>query len=121
MSDLPTSKFVTKTKQFVIKHVVAKGTLLPIEEGDVFYYEFSQNNSGGRFKRDENVAEAVIIAACNAEEANSRAKDIGIYFHGCSKGKDCKCCGDRWSKISSWSKEGALEALVYDKSLRLIC
>lgn len=60
------------------------------------FYLFTQNNSGGSFHRDENVDEYVIIQAYSAEHANSIAEDIGIYFHGVYKGRDCECCGDRW-------------------------
>lgn len=62
------------------------------------YYQFHQNNSGGSFvhSADSGLSALVIIEANSAEEANDRAKDIGIYFNGCLFGVDCECCGDRW-------------------------
>lgn len=76
------------------------------------FYHFSQNNSGGSFHIDERVAHHVIIEANSAEEANRRAESVGIYFNGCIDGRDCDCCGDRWS--SQWSDDaGDLEPLIY--------
>lgn len=75
------------------------------------FYQFSQNNSGGRFKVDRNVAEYVIIEANGAQEANDRALEIGIYFDGVSEGRDCPCCGSRWSEASSY--DGTETPTVY--------
>jgi hypothetical protein len=63
------------------------------------FYFFSQNNSGGDFVVDDNVAEYVIIEADNYEQANDKAEDVGIYFDGCRGGMDCPCCGDRWGEV----------------------
>ena len=63
------------------------------------FYTFRQNNSGGRFKQNNEVDIKVVIEANNAEHANKRAEEIGIYFDGCSKGIDCPCCGDRWYEV----------------------
>jgi hypothetical protein len=60
------------------------------------FFTYDQNNSGGSFRVDEYVAHTVIIEAVDAEAADSKARDIGIYFNGCDKGYDCECCGDRW-------------------------
>lgn len=62
------------------------------------FYTFSQNNSGGGFDYDEQkgIAEYVIIEALDADQANKKAQEIGIYFDGCVKELDCSCCGDRW-------------------------
>lgn len=59
------------------------------------FYEYSQNNSGGSF--DEEMGHSVFIEAATAEEANDRAEGMGIYFNGVENGRDCPCCGDRWS------------------------
>lgn len=64
------------------------------------FYLFSQNNSGGSFDVDEKVCHTVVIEAESADEANSLAKDIGVYFDGCYQGIDCDCCGDRWYEVS---------------------
>jgi hypothetical protein len=78
------------------------------------YYFFSQNNSGGRFivERKSGIAEYVIIEAQNVENANRRAQDIGLYFDGCRAGRDCHCCGDRWSSL--WEEKGNDEPMIYD-------
>ena len=67
------------------------------------FYTFSQNNSGGSFDIDEKagIAEVVIIEAHSADDANLRAKSIGIYFNGVDSDMDCYCCGDRWYEIYS--------------------
>lgn len=66
------------------------------------FYTFIQNNSGGWFTRDKQVAEYVIIEAASAGEANTIAESIGIYFNGCTEGHDCNCCGDRWRPVMSY-------------------
>ena len=64
------------------------------------WYEFSQNNSGGVFDIDDEkgIGPTVWIETDNAEHANKRALDIGLYFDGVAEGKDCGCCGDRWQE-----------------------
>ncbi len=62
------------------------------------WFDYNQNNSGGRFTVNEDVTYDVFIQAANADAANSRAEDVGIYFDGCAKGFDCYCCGNRWSE-----------------------
>jgi hypothetical protein len=65
------------------------------------FYDFRQNNSGGTFYVDSSVAQYVLIEANDADEANARAQEIGIYFNGVDDGVDCECCGDRWYETSS--------------------
>lgn len=60
------------------------------------WFEYNQNNSGGSFDVDDNVCEYVFIEARSVNEANTFANELGIYFNGCSTGRDCSCCGDRW-------------------------
>jgi hypothetical protein len=69
------------------------------------FFDFSQNNSGGRwvFDKEKGLTCNVIIEAQNAADANRIAEEKGIYFNGCSTGDDCSCCGDRWS--SQWDDE----------------
>lgn len=59
------------------------------------FFDYRQNNSGGEFDVDEKagISVTVIVEADNAEDADSRAKKIGLYFDGAG---DCPCCGDRW-------------------------
>jgi hypothetical protein len=66
------------------------------QELKLVYWEFDQNNSGGSFVENEELAHRVIIEAYSSEEACSKATEIGIYFNGCDEGMDCPCCGDRW-------------------------
>ncbi len=93
-----------------VERTVDKGPLLPLGAGEVRYYEFSQNNSGGGFDLDENYGEDVLIAARNKDEANERAQRIGVYFNGCDDERDCECCGDRWS--AQWSESKDVAPLV---------
>jgi len=62
------------------------------------FYEFRQNNSGGRFSHDESqgISVEVVVEATSASEANMLAEEIGLYFHGVEEGWDCPSCGDRW-------------------------
>jgi hypothetical protein len=60
------------------------------------FYRFRQNNSGGRFVRDNNLNTVVIIEADSNEKMMEVADNIGIYFGGVAAGLDCECCGDRW-------------------------
>lgn len=79
------------------------------------YFTFNQNNSGGSFIFNDSVAEYVIIEAKNADEANMRALGVGIYFNGCTDGRDCSCCGDRW--YSQWyDKNGTDKPEIYGES-----
>ena len=64
------------------------------------FYQYRQNNSGGSF--DEEMGLVVFVEAGAAEEADHRAKGIGIYFNGVDSGSDCPCCGDRWS--TTWGE-----------------
>jgi hypothetical protein len=82
---------------------------------DTRFWTFSQNNSGGSFVESEALSHFVIIEAVNAEDANRRAEDIGIYFDGVDAGVDCECCGDRWYR--QWeSAEGTESPQVYGES-----
>lgn len=69
------------------------------------FYTLTQNNSGGEFIENDNVAHYVIIEADDYEEAFQKAETIGVYFNGCEKGLDCECCGDRWSRYAAETDE----------------
>lgn len=92
----------------IIEHKITK-----VKDNNLaLYFHFSQNNSGGSFDIDENVARHVIIQAHSVREAHRIASDVGIYFNGCDSGQDCSCCGDRWSEI--WSdSDGTSTPLIY--------
>lgn len=64
------------------------------------FYEFSQNNSGGRFVVDDKLCHRVVVEAESASEANAKLEELGGYFDGCVTGNDCSCCGDRWYAVS---------------------
>lgn len=60
------------------------------------WYNFCQNNSGGYYIGSY----SVWIETFNHNAANALAQEFcGVYFDGVEKGKDCACCGDRWSRI----------------------
>ena len=77
------------------------------------FYTYNQNNSGGSFVSDKELAEYVIIEAGSSEEANKTAEELGIYFDGCEKGMDCSCCGDRWYEVDA--DDGKKRPLIYGK------
>ena len=79
------------------------------------FYTYIQNNSGGRFVQDldRGIAHYVIVEARTPEEANFRATQIGLYFDGCERGKDCYCCGDRWTEQDGGRVEGEIVPTIY--------
>jgi hypothetical protein len=60
------------------------------------FYEFNQNNSGGRFVVNKKLCQRVIIEADTSLDAVHIAEGLGMYWNGVEKGIDCSCCGDRW-------------------------
>lgn len=80
------------------------------------FYTYDQNNSGGGFDCDDNVCQHVIIEAADADDADSRAEALGIYFNGVAAGIDCECCGDRWYPASPW-RDGTDTPQVYGKTV----
>jgi hypothetical protein len=81
------------------------------------FYEFKQNNTGGHFDFDKYVGYAVIVEADSPEQANYRAtEELPLYFDGCSMGRDCSCCGDRWYQLYD-SDEGAAVPSLYGEPL----
>lgn len=81
------------------------------------FYEFNQNNSGGRFdfNEEKGLTHIVIIEAVDKEEAEYKAGRIGIYFNGCDTGRDCSCCGDRWGDLSY--EEGSEAPMHYGEPI----
>lgn len=72
------------------------------------WYHYDQNNSGGSFQKP---AVHVFIEAESKADADDQAVTVGVYFDGCSDGRDCSCCGDRW--YSSEYDEGDDAPKVY--------
>ncbi len=79
------------------------------------FYVFHQNNSGGSYEITDDLACEVIIEATSGDDANRRAKKIGIYFDGCESGIDCDCCGDRWYETDD--NEGTDTPRIYGESV----
>ena len=79
------------------------------------WYEYNQNNSGGSFVEDDRVGKFVFVEASTANEANSRAEGVGIYFDGCDNDRDCPCCGDRW--YPAWRDDGDDKPTLYGKKI----
>lgn len=65
------------------------------------WFEFNQNNSGGSF--DKEMGYTLWVQAHSPSEADAIAESNGVYFNGCAIGRDCDCCGDRWSSL--WSDD----------------
>jgi hypothetical protein len=76
------------------------------------FYTYDQNNTGGSFDHqpEAGIGYRVCIEAFTENQAESRAGEIGLYFDGCETGKDCPCCGDRWSR---WAEKA--ESPSYDR------
>jgi hypothetical protein len=75
------------------------------------FYTYRQNNSGGRFSEP---ALYVIIESYDPKVAEAIAGTVGVYFDGVHLGRDCSCCGDRWS---SWCQKPTSEPTVYGEPL----
>lgn len=76
------------------------------------FYTFRQNNSGGKFVENNDLAVNTVIEANSLKEAINKAEEIGIYFDGCDDGIDCPCCGDRWYR--PWDDDGKEVPSIYD-------
>ena len=66
------------------------------------FYEYSQNNNGGKFDVGEYVCARMLIEAESEDKANTTAEDLGCYWDGVRDGIDCPCCGDRW--YNAWNQ-----------------
>ncbi|MMZ62859.1 hypothetical protein D1872_250850 [compost metagenome] len=75
------------------------------------FFHFRQNNSGGYFITNDDVAPNLIVEAMNAKEAEQKMNDITSDYL-----QFCPCCGERWS---SWidDDDGTEEPTVWGKSL----
>lgn len=60
-------------------------------DGNLKWFHFPQNNSGGYFIEDDEVGEDVYIQAPTAEVAIKKAEELFEY-----KSDFCDCCGERW-------------------------
>ena len=64
------------------------------------WYIFNQNNSYGSFHVTDTVCHRLLIEAPNYGRAIEKAEELGCYWNGVTKGRDCSCCGDRWSRYN---------------------
>lgn len=86
-----------------------------IREINTQFFTFNQNNSGGRFDNDRNLAQTVVIEAVTAEEANAKLTQFGGYFNGVDGGMDCESCGDRWYQV--YASDGTDKPMYYHMEL----
>ena len=77
------------------------------------FFTFGQNNSGGYYIVNDDVAAFLIIEAQNANEAISKMEDITEDYS-----QFCSCCGQRWS---SWmdDSDGTEEPMVYEAKIKV--
>jgi hypothetical protein len=80
------------------------------------FFHYRQNNSGGSFIKRNGLDVLVVIEAMDYLHANAIAEDKGIYFHGCSSGRDCSCCGDRW--YEQYDNSDGYTKVFEDKTLK---
>jgi len=76
------------------------------------FYTETQNNSGGYYLINDEVAEHIIIEAFTPDQANSILKDI-VADHS----EFCKCCGSRWN-IYFNDFDGKPEPMIYDSLIK---
>lgn len=62
--------------------------------GQTYFYVFMQNNSGGYFVTDENIASEIVIEAIDENQAAKRL--IEIVGQKPEYTEFCPCCGQRW-------------------------
>lgn len=60
------------------------------------FFRYSQINVGGHYVG----AQIVFVEAANAADAEAMALREGVYFDGVVAGRDCECCGDRWTRYA---------------------
>ena len=60
--------------------------------GDLKWFNFNQNNSGGYYIENDEVGSDVYIQAVDAKTANRQAEHV-FSDHS----EYCDCCGERWS------------------------
>jgi hypothetical protein len=80
------------------------------------FFQYRQNNSGGHFITKDGLDVIVVVEAIDYLHANAIAENKGLYFYGCSSGRDCSCCGDRWYEQWDYEKGSAKE--FEDKTLK---
>lgn len=76
------------------------------------FFTFSQNNSGGYFIINDDVAAYLIIEAQNADEAKNKMYNITEGYS-----EYCNCCGQRWP---DWidDEDGTEQPMVYSTIIK---
>lgn len=74
------------------------------------FYTFRQNNSGGYFHENEEVAKYLIIQATSVDEANRKMKYITRSWNDY-----CECCGTRWD--DEIEGDGTDKPTIYGESV----
>lgn len=62
------------------------------EVGDLMYYIYRQNNSGGYLIENDDVGSYVVVEATSQSKAQSKMEEIIVGYNDF-----CTCCGERWS------------------------
>ena len=65
-------------------------------EETLLFYRYSQCNVMGCYIGPQ----IVLVEASSPEEAEALAVGAGLYFDGVAAGRDCECCGDRWTRYA---------------------
>ncbi|WP_329793859.1 hypothetical protein V1227_18770 [Lentzea sp. DG1S-22] len=75
------------------------------------FYEFRQINTGGRYVYDSErgITKHVVIEAASAEEANHRAREIGLDFDD-----EDNCCGQRWVPAEDFDGSGGYDEPIVE-------
>ena len=74
------------------------------------FYTFRQNNSGGYFYENKEVAKYLIIQTPSVDEANRKMKYITRNWSDY-----CECCGTRWDELGY--SDGTNEPTIYGESI----
>lgn len=77
------------------------------------FYTVNQNNSGGFYIKNENVAEYVIIEAIDVCHAQSRAEKILENYRSY-----CPCCGPRWNDSWLSEEDGKETPMIYSEPIK---
>lgn len=76
------------------------------------WWTADQNNSGGYYIENQDVAAYVFVQASSAQEALSRIESVLDQYS-----EFCQCCGTRWS-ADYWSDDdGTSEPTIYGQTL----
>lgn len=78
----------------------------------IMFFTFRQNNSGGYFIVNDNVAVNLIIEAVNAEDAVDKMSEITENYS-----EYCDCCGERWSSWWVNDEDGTDKPMIWGEEV----